>query len=82
MSSVRVPQTSKPLEAYMVINFRTRGISRSARKLAQTLTLIIIKNIYVVGTTFTPVANKIYNMLGILPASFAKTLSFFKKKKL
>jgi len=28
-----------PLEAYMVVNFRTRGISRDARKLARTPTL-------------------------------------------
>jgi hypothetical protein len=28
-----------PLEAYMVVNFRTRGISRGARKLAWTPTL-------------------------------------------
>jgi len=28
-----------PLEAYMVVNFRARGISRGARKLARTLTL-------------------------------------------
>jgi hypothetical protein len=30
------------LEAYMIVNFRDRGISRAAHKLAQTLTLIII----------------------------------------
>ena len=29
-----------PLEAYMVVNFRARGISRGARKLTQTPTLI------------------------------------------
>jgi hypothetical protein len=28
-----------PLEAYMVVNFRARGISRGARKLARTPTL-------------------------------------------
>jgi hypothetical protein len=33
-------QTSEPLEAYMVLNFRARGISRGVHKLAQTSTLI------------------------------------------
>jgi hypothetical protein len=28
-----------PLEAYMVVNFKARGISRGARKLARTPTL-------------------------------------------
>jgi hypothetical protein len=32
-----------PLEAYMVVNFRTRGISRGARKLARTPTLNLKK---------------------------------------
>jgi len=39
-SPVQVPQTSRPLETYMVVNFRARGISRGARKLAWTPTLI------------------------------------------
>jgi hypothetical protein len=39
-SPVRVPQTSGPLESYMVINFKARGISRGACKLARTPTLI------------------------------------------
>jgi hypothetical protein len=34
--TVRVSQTSGPLETYMVVNFRTREISRGARKLART----------------------------------------------
>jgi hypothetical protein len=42
----------------MVINFKTRGISRGARKLTQTSTLIIIikKNNH---DTFTTIAYKI-----------------------
>jgi hypothetical protein len=35
-----IPQTSGPLKDYMVINFKARGISRGARKLARTPTLI------------------------------------------
>jgi hypothetical protein len=31
--------SSRPIEAYMVVNFRVRGISRGARKLARTPTL-------------------------------------------
>jgi hypothetical protein len=37
---VRVSQTLKSLEVYMVVNFRTRGICRYTRKLTQILTLI------------------------------------------
>jgi hypothetical protein len=33
-----------PLKAYMIVNFRARGISRGARKLARISTLIIKKN--------------------------------------
>jgi hypothetical protein len=38
--SVRVSQTSGSLETHMVINFKAREISRGARKLARTPTLI------------------------------------------
>jgi hypothetical protein len=42
-SSIRVLQTLKSLETYIVINFRARGISRGIRKLTRIPTLIIIK---------------------------------------
>jgi len=43
MSLVRVPETSGPLEIYMVVNFRAGEINQSARKLARASTIIIIK---------------------------------------
>jgi hypothetical protein len=43
MSLVRVPETSGPLEIYMVVNFRAREINQSTRKLARATTIIIIK---------------------------------------
>jgi len=42
MSPIRVLQTSEPLDAYIVINFKARGISRDARKLIRTPILIKI----------------------------------------
>ena len=42
MEAVGVLQTLGSLEAYMVVNFRARGISRGMRKLARTP--ILIKN--------------------------------------
>ena len=39
-SSVRVSQTLEPLEAYMVVNFRARGINQNIHKLARISTLI------------------------------------------
>jgi hypothetical protein len=43
MSLVQVPETSGPLEIYMVVNFRAGEINQSARKLARASTIIIIK---------------------------------------
>jgi hypothetical protein len=40
LTGSRVGFQNYALEAYMVVNFRARGISRGARKLARTLTLI------------------------------------------
>jgi hypothetical protein len=40
MSSVRILQTSGPLETYIVVNFKTRGINRDTRKLTRIPTLI------------------------------------------
>jgi hypothetical protein len=39
-SPARVSQTSRPLEAYTVVNFKAHRISQGAHKLAQTPTLI------------------------------------------
>jgi hypothetical protein len=54
LSSVRVPQTLEPLEAYMVVNFRAREISRGTRKLTRTSMLIIKKkyNFNIKDTSF------------------------------
>jgi len=40
MLLVRVSQTLKPLEVYMVVNFKARKNSRGARKLTRTPILI------------------------------------------
>jgi hypothetical protein len=53
--SVQVSQILGPLEAYMVVNFRTREISRGMRKLTRTPTLIkknfnMKFNIYFIST--------------------------------
>jgi len=43
MSLVWDPQTSGPLEVYMVVNFRIEEINQSAHKLARASTIIIMK---------------------------------------
>jgi hypothetical protein len=64
MPPVRVLQTSGALEAYKVINFRACGISRDARKLTRTPTLIknFIKNksLQEYNKTTTEISDEVY----------------------